>query len=152
MTIRRTLAFIALFAAACSSGGGIGANIPKPKLQIISRTNIAEAVGSMATGINVHYEVVITNNAQIPITLTRIDLDAMAGGGFELQSKTRQFDVTIPPGETRSVDFVTAAYIRDPTGNDARTPVAVRAQALFDSAEGKLQSIVQQRVSIFSGD
>ena len=152
MTNRKTLALIALFAAACSSGGGVGANIPKPKLQIIARTNLSEAAPSMATGINVHYEIEITNNAQIPITLKRIDLDSMAGGGFELQSKTRQFDVTIPPGDTRSVDFVTAAYIKDPTGNDARTPVAVRAQALFDSPEGKLQSIVQQRVSIFSGD
>ena len=152
MTNRRTLALIALFAAACASGGGPSANIPKPKIQIIARTNLSEAAPTVATGINVRYEIAITNNAQVPITLKRIDLDAMAGGGFELQAKTRQYDVTIAPGDTQSVDFVTAAYIRDPTGSDARTPVAVRAQALFDTPEGKMSSIVQQRVSIYSGD
>jgi len=152
MTTRKTLALLALFAAACASGGGPGANIPKPKLQIIARTNLSETVPSIATGINVRYEIEITNNAQIPITLKRIDLDAMSGGGFEVQAKTRTYDVTIAPGDTRSVDFVTSVFIQDPSSYESRAPVAIRAQALFDSAEGKVQSVVQQRVSIYSGD
>lgn len=151
---RTTFVLLALIvAAACSSGGGgISANIPKPKVQIIARTNLSETAPTVPSGINATYEIAVTNNAEIPITLKRVDLDSMAGGGFSLQSRSRQYDMTIAPGETRSVDFTTAAYISDPNSFDARQPVAVRATAYFDSAEGKLSTIVQQRVSIYSGN
>jgi hypothetical protein len=152
MRIRQFVVTIALLAAACASGGGPGANIPKPKLQIIARTNLSEVMPTVASGIDVRYEIVITNNAQIPITLKRIDLDSMAGGGYQLQSRARVFDVAIPAGETRSVDFAAVAFINDANFASASAPVAVRAQALFDSAEGKVSSVAQQRVSIFSGD
>ena len=147
----RRLVLIALLAAACSSGGGAVANIPKPKLQIVPRTNLAEVVPTVATVIAVHYEVRVTNMAAVPVTLKRIDLDAMPGGGFAIEAKTRLYDVTIAPGTTESVDFVTSASIQDPTGFAATMPVAIRAQALFDSPEGKLQSAVQQRVTMQSG-
>ena len=148
----RRLVFLAfLIAAACASGGGPAANIPKPKVQVIQRTNIAESVPTVPSGLPVHYEIRITNQAQVPITLKRVDLDSMAGGGFQLESKTHIYNNTIAPGDTASVDFVTTAYI-DPTRYDSRAPVAVRAQALFDSPEGKVQTIVQQRVTAASGD
>ncbi len=51
-----------------------------------------------------------------------------------------------------TVDFDTTAYINDPLSYESRAPVAIRAQALFDSPLGKVQSIVQQRVSMYSGD
>ena len=145
--------YLLLFlAAACSTGGGGPvANIPKPKVQVIQRTNIAESIPTVPTGIAVHYEVRITNQAQVPITLKRIDLDAMEGGGFDLEAKTRIYNVTIAPGDTGSVDFVTTAYI-DPRRYESRMPVAIRAQTLFDTPEGKLTAIVQQRVSATSGD
>ena len=148
----RKLALLALLAAACSSGGGVVANIPKPKLQIIARTNLADVVPTIATVIAVHFEVRATNTAAVPITLKRVDLDAMPGGGFEVEAKTRIYDVTIRPGETGSVDFVTSALISDPNSFESRMPVAIRATALFDSPEGKLQSAVQQRVTISGGD
>ena len=129
-----------------------GAKIPKPKVQIIARTNLADVIPTVATGIAVHYELRITNVAEVPVTLTRADLDSMAGGGFNVASKTRLYKVTIAPGDTASVDFDTTAYINDPLSADARAPVAIRAQLLFDSPLGKVTSIVQQRVSIYSGD
>ena len=141
-----------LLAAACGSSGAPGAKIPAPKVQIIARTNLAEVVPSVATGIAVHYELRITNVAEVPVTFTRADLDSMGGGGFTIASKTRLFKVTIAPGETVSADFDTTAYINDPMSYESRAPVAIRAQLLFDSPLGKVQSIVQQRVSMYSGD
>jgi len=146
-----SLAPLALLLAACASGVP-GAKIPLPKVQIIARTNLADVVPTMATGIGVHYELRITNVAEVPVTLKRVDLDSMAGGGFGVAAKTRLYDVTIAPGETRSVDFDTTAYINDPLSFESRAPVAIRAQLLFDSPVGKVQSIVQQRVSMNSGD
>ena len=147
------LALSALLVSACAStGSGPTAQLTRPKVIIIARTNLADTAPSLSAGVPMHYEIRITNQADIPITLTRIDLDAMAGGGFQVQAKTRIFDVTIAPSETQSVDFDTTAYINDPTGTDARQPVAIRAITLFETAKGKLQSITQQRVSIVSGD
>lgn len=149
--IRRALFPLFLLLAACASSVP-GAKIPPPKVQIIARTNLADVAPSVATGIAVHYELRITNVAEVPVTFTRADLDSMGGGGFNLQSKTRLFNVTIPPGETVSADFDTTAYINDPLSYESRAPVAIRAQLLFDSPLGKVQSIVQQRVSMNSGD
>ena len=151
---RRALFPLALLlAAACASSSAVpGAKIPQPKVQIIARTNLADVVPTMATGIAVHYELRITNVAEVPVTLKRADLDSMAGGGFNVASKTRLYDVTIAPGETVSADFDTTAYINDPLSYESRAPVAIRAQLLFDSPLGKVQSIVQQRVSMHSGD
>lgn len=142
-----------LLVAGCASApSGPAAQLLRPKVTIIARTNLAGVSPTVASGLPVHYEIRITNQASIPITLKRVDLDAMEGGGFQVQAKTRVFDVTIAPAETRSVDFDTTAYITDPNGYSSRQPVAIRAITLFDTAQGKLQSITQQRVSIESGD
>ena len=151
--MKRATALLALvLLAACASSAGPGAKIPTPAMQIISHTNLADLAPTMATGITVHYEFRITNRAAVPVTLKRIDLDAMPGGGFTVEAKTRVYDVTIAPGDTQSVDFVTTAIIDDPTSYESRAPVALRAQALFATPEGNLQSSVQQRVSMNSGD
>lgn len=147
---RRALFPLLLIAAACASSPG--AKIPLPKVQIIARTNLSEVMPTVATGIAIHYELRITNVAEVPVTLTRADLDSMGGGGYNLAAKTRLYKVTIAPGETVSADFDTTAYVNDPLSSDARAPVAIRAQLLFDSPLGKVTSIVQQRVSIYSGD
>src|SRR5688572_6792379 len=153
MNRRALIPLLSLLAAACASSSVTpGAKIPLPKVQIIARTNLAEVAPTMATGIAVHYELRITNVAEVPVTLTRADLDSMGGGGFTVQAKTRLFNVVIPPGETVSADFDTTAYIADPLSYESRAPVAIRAQLLFDSPLGKVQSIVQQRVSMHSGD
>src|SRR4051794_18673920 len=102
----RRFFILPLFLAIACASATPGAKIPKPKLQIIARTNLSEIVPTVATGIAVRYDIEITNQAQVPITLKRIDLDSMAGGGFQVESKTHIYDVTIAPGDTRTVDFV----------------------------------------------
>lgn len=155
MRLARTLSasFAALaFVGCASTPSGPTAQLTRPKVTIIARTNLSASSSSLASVLPLHYEIRITNQADIPITLKRVDLDAMAGGGFQVQAKTRVFDVTIAPSETESVDFDTTAYINDPNSYDSRQPVAIRAVTLFETAKGKLQSITQQRVSILSGD
>lgn len=153
--MRRSIAALVVLvvAAACASGhtSQQTANIPKPEVVIIQRTNIGESIGTMPTGINVRYEFQITNKAAVPITLKRIEFDALAGGGFDVRARSRPFDTTIAPGSLGSVDFFTDVYI-DPRTYSSQAPVGVRAVLLFDSPEGSLQTVVQQRVSANSGD
>jgi hypothetical protein len=147
----RATSLALLIAASCASTpSGPVAQIPRPKVAIFTRTDLTESP-SVPSGVPVHYEIRITNEAEIPITLKRVDLDALAGGGFQVESKTRIYDLTIAPAETRSVDFDTTAYIDDPRGFESRQPVGLRVVTLFDTAQGKLQSVTQQRVGMGAG-
>lgn len=137
-----------LIAAACATGNQLSqqaARIPKPEITIIGRTDLTN-VPTVASGVEVHYEFRIVNQAEVPITLKRIDLDSLGGGGISIQSKNRQFNTVIQPGQAQSVDFMTTAYINDPSSYSGRSPIQLRATALFDSPEGALQRVVQQQV------
>jgi hypothetical protein len=152
--IRKVVAAAALivFAGCVSSGvSQNAAHIPKPAIVIIGRTDMTN-VPSVASGITVHFEFRITNQAQIPITLRRIDLEGLGAGGITIESKTRVFTTVIEPGTQQSVDFATVAYIGDPASYVGRAPVQIRAVALFDSADGSLQTIAQQQVSAQGSD
>lgn len=137
-----------LIAAACATGNQLSqqaAHIPKPDITIIGRTDLTN-VPTVASGVEVHYEFRIVNQADVPITLKRIDMDSLGGGGISIQSKNRQFNTVIQPHQAQSVDFMTTAYINDPSSYSGRSPIQLRATALFDSPEGALQRVVQQQV------
>jgi hypothetical protein len=147
--MRTVVAFSLLFiAAACTSGNQLSQNaahIPQPEITIISRTDMSN-IPSVASGIEAHFEFRIVNQAEVPITLRRIDLDGLGGGSIGIQSKNRQFNTVIAPHTAQSADFVTTAFINDPSSFNGRSPVQVRAVAVFDSPDGSLQKVVQQQV------
>jgi hypothetical protein len=146
----RTLAalFVLLITAACTSGTQLSQNaahIPQPDITIIGRTDLTN-VPTVASGITAHFEFRIVNQADVPITLRRIDLDSLGGGSIGIQARNRPFNLVIQPHAAQSADFVTTAYVNDPNSFSGRSPVQIRAVALFDSPEGSLQKVVQQQV------
>jgi hypothetical protein len=153
--MRTAIAFSALLiAAACTSGNQLSQNvahIPLPEITIIGRTDMTN-IPTVAAGIPAHLEFRIVNQAEIPITLRRIDLDSLGGGSIGIQAKNRQFNTVIAPHSVQSADFLTTAYINDPNSFSGRSPVQVRAAVLFDSSAGSLQKVVQQQVRLDSGD
>lgn len=153
--MRTAVAFsVLLIAAACTSGNQLSqsvAHIPQPEVTIIGRTDMTN-VPSVASGIEAHFEFRIVNQAEVPITLRRIDLDSLGGGSIGIQSKNRQFNTVIEPHTTQSVDFMTTAYVNDPNTFNGRSPVQVRAVAVFDSPDGSLQKVVQQQVRLDGSD
>jgi LEA14-like dessication related protein len=137
-----------LIAAACSSTNQISQNaahIPLPEVTIIGRTDLTN-VPTVASGIEAHFELRIVNQADVPITLRRVDLESLGGGGIAIQSKNRQYNTVVAPHAAQSVDVMTTAYINDPNGFSGRSPVQIRMTALFDSPSGALQKVVQQQV------
>ncbi|HEY4640124.1 MAG TPA: hypothetical protein VII75_02185 [Thermoanaerobaculia bacterium] len=143
-----TALFVLLMTAACSSGTQLSQNaahIPQPEITIIGRTDLTN-VPTIAAGITAHFEFRIVNQAEVPITLRRIDLDSLGGGSIGIQAKNRPFNLVIQPHTAQSADFVTTAYVTDPNSMSGRSPVQIRAVALFDSPEGSLQKVVQQQV------
>jgi len=147
--MRTVVAVSVLFiAAACTSGNQLSKNvahIPQPEITIIGRTDMTN-IPTVAAGVPAHFEFRIVNQADVPITLRRIDLDSLGGGSIGIQSKNRQFDTVIAPHSVQSVDFLTTAFVNDPSSFAGRSPVQIRAVALFDSPEGSLQKVVQQQV------
>ena len=147
--MRKLIALSAiLIAAACTSGNQLSQNvahIPTPEITILGRTDLTN-VPTVASGIEAHFELRIANQADVPITLRRVDLESLGGGGIAIQSKNRQYNTVIGPHATQSVDVMTTAYINDPNGFVGRSPVQVRMTALFDSPQGSLQKVVQQQV------
>lgn len=147
--MRNAMAVSALIIfTACASGTGISqsaAHIPQPQITIASLTDLRN-VPTVPSGINVHYQFRIVNEAEVPITLRSINLDSLGGGGISLQSKTRQYTTVIAPHQAQSVDFLTTAYIANPGDYSGRSPIQVRAVALFDSPEGSLQKVVQEQI------
>jgi hypothetical protein len=146
--MRNAIAFTALLiAAACSSTNQLSQNaahIPQPEITIIGRTDLVN-IPSIASGVPAHFEFRIVNQADVPITLKRIDLDSLGGGSIGIQSRNRQFNTVIAPHMAQSVDFLTTAFINDPSFA-GRSPVQIRAVAVFDSPQGSLQKVVQQQV------
>ena len=145
----RTLIFSTLLiAAACTTGNQLSQNvahIPQPEITIIGRTDMTN-VPTVASGIAAHFEFRIVNQADVPITLRRIDLDSLGGGSIAIEARNRQFNIVIAPHSVQSADFMTTAFINDPNNFSGRSPVQIRAVALFDSPSGSLQKVVQQQV------
>jgi len=145
----RTVIFSTLLiAAACTSSNQLSQNvahIPQPEITIIGRTDMTN-VPTVASGIEAHFEFRIVNQADVPITLRRIDLDTLGGGSINVEAKNRQFNIVIQPHAVGSADFMTTAFINDPNNFSGRSPVQIRAVALFDSPAGSLQKVVQQQV------
>lgn len=131
-----------LLAAACSSGTQLSQNaahIPAPDITITGRTDLTSNP-TVATSVTAHFEFRIVNNADIPITLRRIDVIGLDVAPIRIESRNRPFNTVIDPHSVQSVDFITTATFTD---RRASSPVSIRAVALFDSAEGNLQKVVQ---------
>ena len=143
-----TALFVLLMTAACSSGTQLSQNaahIPQPEITIIGRTDLTN-VPTIASGVEAHFEFRIVNQADVPITLRRIDLDTLGGGGINVQARNRPFNISIAPHTVQSADFMTTAFINDPNSFSGRSPVQIRAVVLFDSPQGSLSKVVQQQV------
>ena len=80
--VQRLLFSVLFVAAACTSGNQLSQNaahIPQPDITIIGRTDMTN-IPTVAAGIEAHFEFRIVNQAEVPITLRRIDLDSLGGG------------------------------------------------------------------------
>ena len=143
-----TAVFALVIAAACATGNQVSQNaahIPLPEITIIGRTDLTN-VPTVASAIEAHFELRILNQADIPITLSRVDLESLGGGGIAIQSRNRLYHAVIEPHSAQSVDVMTTAVINDPNGFSGRSPVQIRMTALFDSPQGALQKVVQQQL------
>jgi hypothetical protein len=125
-----------------------------PKAAIASPgIGIEQVVGPREIGypygqIEVKYNFAVQNNASIPITLIRVDIQSEnpAGGAYSLRRNFYNFHQEIPPNSIGVVTFWAKAF---GWGRGVREtePVTVRGVAYFDSQNGALQKIFIRELS-----
>jgi hypothetical protein len=132
-----SLAILTSFA--CASGSGRPANIAAPEIR-------ADVVGTIFFGSGntapANIDVEVTNVANVPIVLRRVEIDSPGMGTYGLQRASRLVRETIAPGETKRVTvFATAVTtVRNPS-----EPLTIRAIVELESGKDRWREIVFTR-------
>jgi len=148
-SMKRALLLLSVVVAACatSKSDKPQTKIPEPGIgieQVVGPRELGYPYGS----IEVKYNVAVQNNAAIPLTLTRIDLqsEGIAGGSYSLRRNFYNFHQEIPPNSIGVVTFWAKAMS---WGRGAREtePVTVRGVAHFDTPSGTTQKLFIRELS-----
>jgi hypothetical protein len=143
------LASLAMAFASCATSKSAQpkAAIPSPGI------GIEQVVGPREVGypygpIEVKYNFAVQNNATIPITLIRVDIqsDNPAGGAYSLRRNFYNFKQEIPPNSIGVVTFWAKAFGWG-RGMRETEPVTVRGVAYFQSPNGNLQKVFIRELS-----
>ena len=140
--MKRVLVLLACFSAlACASHDASPSNEP-------IELDVAQLSGPGDQGFppglfQVEYAIRVTNHSDKPLTLRRLDLEPMGGGGpYQLRKESYPFNETIDPNRSRELELWANALS---TGTyrsvDAHAPVTIRGVATFDSPAGTVHKI-----------
>lgn len=134
------LTFAVLLLAACgSSSNNLKVDIQEPEVQVVQLSAQPSVAEHVTGGVPIDFGVAITNHADIPITLKRINIQSMGSGGYNVPPTSRPFDKVIAPGATEQVEFWVGANA-PPSVAGVNGAVAIRAIAQFDSPKGAFQN------------
>jgi hypothetical protein len=147
--MRRGLLLLSILFAACASSKSAQpqAKIPEPAIaleQVVGPRELGYPYGQ----IEIKFNFAVQNNAPIPITLTRVDLQptGVAGGAYTLRRDFYNFKQEIPPNSVGIVTFWAKAMGWG-QGQRQNEPVTVRGVAYFDTAKGQTQTVFIKELS-----
>jgi hypothetical protein len=156
--MRILLAAAALAAVACSSSGRgtpkQKAEIPQPDFEI--RQLVGPAELNYETGaIEVKYRLEIGNRADVPITLSRIEIVTVnpEGGAYTLDRGHRAyyFHKLINAHQQAAIDFWAKAYGYG-RGSRENEPVTVRGTLYFETPNGYYNQVFVKEIGQYPGD
>jgi hypothetical protein len=133
-----TLLSLTLLSVACASGNVRPANIAAPSVEADLNGTVFFGSGDRAPA---NIDVTVTNNAGVPITLRRVEIDSPGMGTYGIVRTSRLFRDTIAPGETKRVTVFTTAIttVRNPS-----EPLTLRAIAEFESGKDRWREITMR--------
>jgi hypothetical protein len=147
-----TRGFFAIILVGCASAAPQAtAPLNEPEIHISQLSNISDAARHISGGMSVQYRVDVTNRANTPITIKRIDLTSLGAGAYTVRPTSYPFDKQLAAGEATALQFWVPANIDDPTIVGANGPVSLRLTLQYDTPAGRTQSIVVQQVHALSG-
>jgi hypothetical protein len=144
--MRNALAVLALVTlAACSSSGNDRANVIQPEIgveQVVGPAQLNYPTGQ----IDIEYRFRIANRSSEPITLRRIELRSVSGGGaYQLRPDFYPFNKTIAPNAFEDVTLWAKAYAYGRTLRE-NEPVSMRGTAFFDSPAGSFHQVFLREI------
>lgn len=145
-----SLLFVACASSDPDNDGSVDASkiaLGKPTIAIAQLTSVGAAAEKKLTGgLPVQYAIRVTNNSDIPIKLTRINLQSIASGAYDVQPTSNPFAVTIEPNQSQDVKMWVPANIQYSSVAGANGYVTLRATLNFESEKGKFQEIFIENV------
>ena len=142
--MRRSLSVLFLLTLACATQQSKRpATIPPPDLdaRLANRLLFGSGYEAPAT-----IEVSITNRAQVPIAVRRVEVDAPGMRQYTIRRANRVFNQTIPPGETKVLTLFTSATANT---DDARAnidePLLLRVMADFEAEGASWREVLMRR-------
>jgi hypothetical protein len=142
----------ALVLAACATSKSTQPKVKIPDPGI----GIEQVVGPRELGypygpIEVKYNFAVQNNASIPMTLTRIDIqsEGVAGGAYTLRRYSYPFHQEIPPNSVGVVTFWARAMGWGQSMRETE-PVTVRGVAHFQTTAGATQKVFVRDLSQYA--
>lgn len=135
-----TLAAALLVLAACGTGStgttGRPQNIPRPDIHVELANNIFWGSSSTA---NVNVDVIVTNRADQPITVRRVEVSSPNTTQYRLRTGLRDFKDIVAPGETKTLPITTLAerFVQRPSD-----PLTLRAIVDIEAAGSRWREIV----------
>jgi hypothetical protein len=155
--MRTLLAAATIALAACSTSApgtpNKKAEIPAPAFEI--RQLVGPAQLNYEEGpMEVKYRLDIGNRADIPITLSRLEIVTVnpEGGAYTLDASHRAyyFRKTINPHENASIDFWAKAYGYGRNTRD-NEPVTVRGTLNFETPNGHYNEVFVKEIGQYAG-
>jgi hypothetical protein len=144
----RKISFSALIVvlAACASNKTAKVDIPQPDI-VVEQLSSTPAVAEHVTGgVPIYLGIAVTNRADVPITLKRVNIQSMGSGGYNVPSTSRPINKVIPPEGTVQEQFWVAGYA-DPSVAGVNGAVALRVIAQFDSPKGAFETATVHQVT-----
>ena len=145
--MHRGLSFLLLLVVALTSALGCGsaktmrpASIAQPDLDAGLATELFFGSGTQAPA---NIDVSVTNRANVPITLRRIEIDSPGMGQYVIGRTIRDFRETIGPGQTKVVAVFATAYAQ--TTRRPSEPLQLRAIIEFEAGEARWREILMAR-------
>ena len=102
-------AALVLLAACASQRNNANGKVPQPTVTLDQLSSMPAAAQEVTGGIPISLRLTVTNNATIPITLQRAQLESLGTGGWNLRPTQQNFGKPIVPGATQTFDFWVAA-------------------------------------------
>lgn len=135
--MKRALVTVAILFAACASSSG-------PEVWVHLEQLTSNTDFRFGGPVNIRYRVTITNETDAPVTLTRIELRTVGGGGaYVLREPSIPQHLAVGPKSSAGVDVIARGTAIG--GNAAAAePVTVRAIAYLDGPTGAFTRIVNE--------
>lgn len=116
--------------AACSTGGAGSAVPASVAVRLASPLFFGSSSVSPA-----NFDVMVTNQSTVPLTLRRINLSTVGGVQYTIQPLERDFAENLAPGESKTVRIATDA-VASSAGSNPTERMNVRVVAEFEMPDG----------------